>query len=59
MCLQDRAIMPALQRPMADAAGCQTVIELDTDHSPWLSMTDEFVATLDRIADLVVGLTTA
>ena len=44
---------------MADAAGCQTVIELDTDHSPWLSMTDEFVATLDRIADLVVGLTTA
>jgi pimeloyl-ACP methyl ester carboxylesterase len=49
-CLQDRAIKPALQRLMFTAAGCDPVIEIDTDHSPWLSRTDELVAALDRIA---------
>ena len=28
------------------AAGCDPVIELDTDHAPWLSRTDELVAAL-------------
>jgi hypothetical protein len=49
-CLQDRAIKPALQRRMFTAAGAAPVIEIDTDHSPWLSATDELVAALDRIA---------
>lgn len=50
MCLQDRAIMPALQRRMLTAAGCDPVIELDTDHMPLISRTSELVAALDRIA---------
>jgi pimeloyl-ACP methyl ester carboxylesterase len=49
-CLQDRAIRPAAQRLMYTAAGCDPVIEIDTDHSPWLSRTDELVAALDHIA---------
>jgi pimeloyl-ACP methyl ester carboxylesterase len=50
-CLQDRAVRPAIQRLMYTAAGCDPVIEIDTDHSPWLSATDELVAALDRIAN--------
>jgi pimeloyl-ACP methyl ester carboxylesterase len=49
-CLQDRAIRPAVQRLMYTAAGCDPVIEIDTDHSPWLSRTEELVAALDRVA---------
>jgi pimeloyl-ACP methyl ester carboxylesterase len=49
-CLQDRAIKPAVQRLMYTRAGCDPVIEIDTDHSPWLSRTDELVAALDRVA---------
>jgi pimeloyl-ACP methyl ester carboxylesterase len=49
-CLQDRAIKPAVQRVMYLAARCDPVVEIDTDHSPWLSRTDELVAALDRIA---------
>jgi pimeloyl-ACP methyl ester carboxylesterase len=48
-CLQDRAIRPPIQRRMYAAAGCDPVIEIDTDHSPWLSRTDELVAALLRI----------
>lgn len=53
-CLQDRAIRPAAQRLMYTAAGCDPVIEIDTDHSPWLSRTEELVAALDRIAAALV-----
>jgi pimeloyl-ACP methyl ester carboxylesterase len=49
-CLQDRAILPALQRRMYTTAGCDPVIEIDTDHSPWLSRPEELVAALNRIA---------
>ena len=49
-CLQDRAIRPALQRLFYTEAGCDPVIRIDTDHSPWLSRTDESVAALDGIA---------
>jgi pimeloyl-ACP methyl ester carboxylesterase len=49
-CLRDQAIRPALQRRMFTAAGCDPVIEIDTDHSPWLSATDELVAALHRVA---------
>jgi pimeloyl-ACP methyl ester carboxylesterase len=49
-CLQDRAIRPAIQRRMYTAANCDPVLELDTDHSPWLSRPDELAAMLDRIS---------
>lgn len=50
LCTRDRAIPPALQRLMAGRAGCMEVVELDTDHSPHLSMTDELAEVLDRLA---------
>jgi pimeloyl-ACP methyl ester carboxylesterase len=50
MCLQDRAIKPALQRLMLERAGCDPVLEIDTDHSVWASRPDELVAALDRLA---------
>jgi pimeloyl-ACP methyl ester carboxylesterase len=49
-CLRDLAIPPALQQRMYAAAGCDPVIELDTDHAPMLSRTSELVGILDRIA---------
>jgi pimeloyl-ACP methyl ester carboxylesterase len=50
-CTQDRAIPPAMQRRMFQDGGCDPVIELDTDHSPWISRTDELVAALHRVAE--------
>ncbi|MFZ0043726.1 MAG: alpha/beta fold hydrolase [Solirubrobacteraceae bacterium] len=49
-CLADRAIPPAMQRRMYQAAGCDPVIEIDADHFPFVSRTEELVAALDRIA---------
>ena len=53
-CLQDRAIKPAMQRQMCTAAGCDPVIEIDTDHAAWLSRPDELFAALTRIADEII-----
>jgi pimeloyl-ACP methyl ester carboxylesterase len=50
VCLQDRAIKPALQRRMLETAGCDPVIEIDTDHSVWASRPDELAAALNGIA---------
>jgi hypothetical protein len=50
-CLRDRAIPPAMQRRMYTDGGCEPVIEIDTDHSPWISRTDELVAAIDESAD--------
>jgi pimeloyl-ACP methyl ester carboxylesterase len=47
---QDRAIPPALQRRMIAEHPCRRVIELDADHAPHLSRTDELVAALDELA---------
>ncbi len=49
-CLQDRAIRPPLQRLMLERAGCDPVIEIDTDHCVWASRPDELVAALNRLA---------
>ncbi len=49
-CLQDRAIKPAIQRRMFETAGCDPVIEIDTDHAVWASRPDELAAALNRIA---------
>ena len=43
---QDRSIPPALQRRMIREHPCERVIELDTDHAPYLSATDDLVAAL-------------
>jgi pimeloyl-ACP methyl ester carboxylesterase len=50
-CLQDRSIPPGMQRLMFERAGCDPVIELDADHSPYLSRTDELVAALGQLAE--------
>jgi pimeloyl-ACP methyl ester carboxylesterase len=50
LCNRDRAIPPALQRRMVRESPCAVVVELDTDHSPWLSATGDLVAALDRFA---------
>jgi len=50
LCTRDRAIPPALQRLMSERAGCMEVVELDTDHSPHLSATEELAEVLDRLA---------
>jgi pimeloyl-ACP methyl ester carboxylesterase len=49
-CTRDRAIPPAMQRVMFTAAGCDPVITIDTDHSPYLSRTQELVDALDGLA---------
>lgn len=49
-CSRDRAIPPALQRRMFEAAGITDVVEIDTDHAPHLSATAELAAALDRFA---------
>jgi hypothetical protein len=35
---------------MLEAAGCDPVLELDTDHCPWLSRTEELVRALHSLA---------
>jgi pimeloyl-ACP methyl ester carboxylesterase len=55
-CLQDRAIRPPAQRLMYERAGCDPVLQIDTDHSPWLSRTDELVGALDHVAGALAHL---
>jgi pimeloyl-ACP methyl ester carboxylesterase len=49
LCTRDRAIHPDFQRWMSTRAG--EVVTLDTDHSPFMSLPDQFADLLDRIAD--------
>jgi hypothetical protein len=41
LCTQDRAIPPPLQRRIIDEHVFADVVELDTDHTPQLSKTNE------------------
>ena len=50
LCTRDRAIPPALQRRMIAENACADVVELDTDHTPHLSMTDELARAFHRFA---------
>jgi pimeloyl-ACP methyl ester carboxylesterase len=50
LCSNDHAIPPELQRRMIAEHGVADVVELNTDHMPFLSVTDELVAALDRFA---------
>lgn len=47
---QDRAMMPALQHRMIREHPCWKVVELDADHAPFFSATDELVTALAEIA---------
>jgi pimeloyl-ACP methyl ester carboxylesterase len=49
LCQRDRAIHPDFQRWMSTRAG--EVVTLDTDHSPFMSLPEQFVDLLDGIAD--------
>ncbi len=48
--LRDRAIPPVLQRRMSREIGCAEVIELDTDHTPHLSMPTQLAEALEHFA---------
>jgi pimeloyl-ACP methyl ester carboxylesterase len=48
---QDRAMTLALQRRMIREHPCRKVVELDADHAPFFSATDELVAALDALAE--------
>src|SRR5215467_2643091 len=50
LCARDRAIPPALQRRMIAENPFAEVIELDTDHTPHLSMTNKLAEALVRFA---------
>jgi pimeloyl-ACP methyl ester carboxylesterase len=50
LCRRDQAIPPQLQRLMLKQGNCSDVLELDTDHSPHLSMTAELADHLNRLA---------
>jgi pimeloyl-ACP methyl ester carboxylesterase len=50
LCTRDRSIPPALQRRMVAENPCADVIELDTDHTPQLSMTNELAWALHHFA---------
>jgi pimeloyl-ACP methyl ester carboxylesterase len=49
-CTRDRAIPPPSQRRMVAENMCADAIELDTDHTPQLSMTNELAKALHRFA---------
>ena len=53
VCGSDHSIPPAMQRRMLTDRGCDPVLEIDTDHWPWLSRTDEFVGAMNEIIDAV------
>ncbi len=46
--LRDQAIPPVLQRRMARENACVDVVELDTDHTPHLSMTAKLAEVLEH-----------
>lgn len=46
----DRSLAPALQRRMIREHLCERVIELEADHAPYLSATDELIAALLELA---------
>lgn len=50
LCTRDRAMMPALLRRMIAENPCEEVFELDTDHTPHLSMPDELAGILQGFA---------
>jgi pimeloyl-ACP methyl ester carboxylesterase len=56
-CTRDRAIHPDFQTWMSTRAGA--VVTLDTDHSPFMSMPEQFAELLDGIAREAITRSTA
>lgn len=54
-CLQDQTLSLARQRRFQEAAPCDPVIQLDTDHSPFLSAPRELAEAMADIANGFVG----
>jgi pimeloyl-ACP methyl ester carboxylesterase len=52
ICTRDCAIPPPLQRRMVAENGIEDVIEIETDHSPAFSRTEELIAAINRLASL-------
>ena len=52
---QDRSLVPPLQRRMIREHPCERVIEIDADHAPFFSATDELVAALLRARARRIG----
>jgi pimeloyl-ACP methyl ester carboxylesterase len=50
-CTRDHSIPPQMQLRMLTDRGCDPVVEIATDHAPFLSRTDELVAALNKIVD--------
>jgi pimeloyl-ACP methyl ester carboxylesterase len=50
VCLRDRALLPAGQQRLHEQAGCRSVYEMDTDHSPFFSAPEELTRVLGEIA---------
>jgi pimeloyl-ACP methyl ester carboxylesterase len=53
ICTRDRSIPPALQRRMVAENGIEDVIEIETDHSPMLSRTEELAEAVDRLVTTI------
>jgi pimeloyl-ACP methyl ester carboxylesterase len=49
-CLQDKVIPPRLQRQMYAELPCQTVVSIDTDHSPFFSAPQKLAESLAALA---------
>jgi len=48
MCLRDNAVHPELQKVLS--ANCDSVIVLDSDHSPFVSMVSRTADILESLA---------
>jgi len=59
LCTKDRAIPAALQRRMVAENSITNVIELDTDHTPHLSMTAALADALQKFAGHTAGRITS
>jgi pimeloyl-ACP methyl ester carboxylesterase len=49
LCGKDQSIPPKMQRRMISDGTFDPVVEIDTDHWPWLSRTPEFLSAMDVI----------
>ncbi len=47
----DKALPTPLQRKMSAETKCVEIVDIDSDHSPFLSHTDEFVSILNRFVN--------
>jgi pimeloyl-ACP methyl ester carboxylesterase len=51
-CLRDRAISPSIQKRMYTATPCQTIMSMETSHSPFFSAPQELVQHLTSLSSV-------